>query len=218
MGDTMSNTEITDNLTINYMRKLHRWRMAFFGVVILLAGIVIGGASMMILVPQRLMEPPGGPEFQGLRMIPMLERDLDLTPEQSNKIKPILAENMEKLREIRMNARSEIGQILEQMQKQISAVLTERQRQLWQEQLDRLQGELRPGGRRGNEMAGPPGGGMGMGPHRGKGRQGRFRRGQGTLEPGPPFGPPPAVGPNVPRSDLDSNSTSMNEKTTNGNL
>jgi Spy/CpxP family protein refolding chaperone len=217
MGDTMSNTEVTDKLTITYMRKLHRWRMAFFGVIILLAGIVIGGASMMILVPQRLIGPPSGPEFQGLRMIPMLERDLGLTPEQSKKIKPILTENMEKLREIRMNARSEIGQVLEQMQKQISAVLTERQRQLWQEQLNRLQRELRPGGRRGNEMAGPPGGGMGMRPRRGNGRQGRFRRGPEQSEPGP-FGPPPPVESNIPQSNLDSNSTSMNEKTTNEDL
>jgi hypothetical protein len=214
----MSDTEITDNLTFNYMRKLHRWRMAFFGVVILLAGIVIGGALMMILMPHVLMRPPQGPEFRGLEILPMLERDLGLSSEQSEKIKPILAENMEKLREIRMDARSEIGQVLEQMKKEISAVLTERQRQLWQEQLNRLQRELRPGGRRGNGMPGPRGGDMGEGPRRGRGQQERFRRGPGSFEPGS-FGPPPhPAEPNAPRNDLDSNSTSMSEKTTNEDL
>ena len=204
----MSNTEITDNLTINYMRKLHRWRMAFFGVVILLAGIVIGGALMMILMPHVLIKPPGGPEFGGLEILPRLERDLGLSSEQSEKIKPILTESMEKLREIRMDARTEVGQILEKMQKEISAVLTERQRQLWQERLNRLQRELRPGGRRGNGMAGPRGGDMGEGSRRGRGQQGRFRRGQGSFEPGP-FGPPPLPfpdEPNAPRNDVDSNS------------
>jgi hypothetical protein len=205
MGDTMSNTEITDNLTISYMRKLHRWRMAFFGVVILLAGIVIGGALMVILMPNVLIKPPDGPEFGVMEILPRLERDLGLSPGQSEKIKPILAENMEKLREIRMDARSEIGQVLEQMKKEISAVLTERQRQLWQEQLNRLQRELRPG-RRGNGMTGSRGRGMGEGPRRGRGQQERFRRGP------EPFGPLPPAEPNALKNDLDSNSTDVNGK------
>jgi len=213
MGDTMSNTEVTDNLTINYMHKLHRWRMAFFGVVILLAGIVIGGASMLILMPHRLMRPPRGPEFQSLEIISLLERDLGLSPEQSEQIKPILDEHMEKLREIRMDARSEVGKILEQMNKKISAVLTERQRQIWQSRLNRLRGELRPSGRRGNGMTGPRGGDIGEGPRRGRGQQERFRRGPGPFVP-----PPPPAGPNAPRNDVDSNSTSVNEKTTNEDL
>ena len=65
----MSKIERPDNLTISYIHKLHRWRMAFFGMVILLAGIVIGGASMLILVPHKLMRPPRGPEFESYRSL-----------------------------------------------------------------------------------------------------------------------------------------------------
>lgn len=193
----MSDTDRHDNLTIDYMQKLHRWRMAFFGVVILLAGIVIGGASMMILVPQKLIKLPPGPEFESEIMIPPLRRDLGLTPEQADKIKPIMDKYMGKLNQIRMNARTEVGETLKQMNKEIAVILTDEQRQIWQQGLNRLERELHPGDWRG-------GGGPGGGRFR-RGEPGReqpdFRRGPGP-GPGPgPFGPrrPPA-GPNSPRN------------------
>ncbi|MHC4681585.1 MAG: hypothetical protein ACYTEK_23165, partial [Planctomycetota bacterium] len=102
----MSEMENPDNLNIDYVQKLHRWRMAFFGMVILVAGMVIGAASMMILAPQMLIKPPPGPEFEPLRIIPPLRRDLHLTAEQTERIKPIMDKHMGKLNQIRMNARS----------------------------------------------------------------------------------------------------------------
>ena len=205
MGDTMSKIERPDNLTISYIHKLHRWRMAFFGMVILLAGIVIGGASMLILVPHKLMRPPRGPEFESLRMIPSLRRDLGLSLEQSEKIKPIMNKHMEKLQKIRMDARSEIDKALVQMNEDISAILTEKQQQIWQRRLDRLQQDLRPRGpRRGNGA-----GGFRLR----RGRQEQFRRGPG------PFGPPrPPAGPNFPRNGVNHDTTGANEKPANKDL
>ncbi|MHC4559235.1 MAG: hypothetical protein ACYS80_18245 [Planctomycetota bacterium] len=186
----MNEIEKPDNLEISYLQKLHRWRIAFFGVVILLAGIVIGGATMLILMPHKLMRPPRGPEFDSMRMISPLRRDLGLSSEQSEKIKPILEKHMEKLDEIRMDARTEIGETLKQMNKEISAVITNRQKQIWQRELDRLQRELHRGGPRRGEGAG--------GPRYRRGEQERFRRGPG---PGP-FGPQRPPGPNFPRNGL----------------
>ena len=65
----MNQKETIDNPTISSMHKLHRWRTAFFGLVILIAGVVIGGALMMIVAPHKLMSPPRGPEFDVLKMI-----------------------------------------------------------------------------------------------------------------------------------------------------
>lgn len=191
MGDAMSNKETIDNSVVNHMDKLHRWRMAFFGMVILVAGVVIGGASMMILAPDRLMKPPRGPEFDSFRMIPRLQRELGLSPEQEEKIKPILESHMEKLNEIRMEARSEIEEALIQMNKGISDILTEEQRQIWQRSLDRLDREFHRGGpRRGG---GPRGSGFQGG------RQGGFRDGPGPGQ----FGPHrPPRGPNSPRDGM----------------
>jgi hypothetical protein len=199
MGATMSQIEESDSMNIDTIPKLHRWRMAFFGVVILLAGVVIGGASMMILLPHKLMTPPPGPEFDSLRMLPSLRRDLGLTTEQSNRIAPILDKHMKKLGEIRMEARDEIAQTLKQMNEDISTVLTDRQERIWTRNLDRLQRDLRPGrggpGRRGEGPGGP-----------------RQRRGQQDRRGLGPYGPGRRpVGPNVPRDANQSNPSEVNE-------
>jgi hypothetical protein len=192
MGDAMSQIETSDCMNnIDALRKLHRWRMAFFGAVILLAGIVIGGASMMILMPHKLMAPLPGPEFDSLRMLPSLRRDLGLTTEQSVRISPILDQHMKKLGEIRTEARDEIARTLKQMDDDICEVLTDRQERIWTRSLERLERGLYPG-------PGGPG-------RRGEGPGGlRLRRGPG------PYGPPrrPA-GPNVPQGDVtpDTNQT-----------
>lgn len=187
----MTNSDTTDGSAIYYLRKLQRWRMAFFGMVILVAGIAIGGASMFILVPDRLMQPPPGPEFGSFRTIEMLRRELGLSPEQEKKIKPILDAHMKRLHEIRMEARTEIQSALNRMNKGISDVLTDEQKQLWQRSLDRLEMELHRGGppRRG----GGPGGRGGREDRFREGPPERFRDGPGPRGPRRPPG-----GPNSP--------------------
>ena len=190
----MSQNATINNPAVSHINKAHTWRMAFFGLIILVAGIVIGGSSMLILAPKKLIKPPPGPEFNSLIMIPPLRRELGLNPEQAEKIKPILDKHMQKLNTIRIEARSEIGETLKQMNEEIAAILTDEQKQTWQHELDRLQGELRPGG-------GPRWGEGPGGPRFRGGEQERFRRGPG---PGGPFGPRrrPA-GPNMPPESTD---------------
>ena len=120
-------------------------------------------------------------------MVGQLRRELRLSPEQSEKIEPILKEHMETLHNIRIDAQDQIGEALEQMNKQISSILTDRQKQMWESRLRRLQDPLRG---RGPGWGEGPGGGR----YRGRGEQDRLRRGPG------PFGPRrrPA-GPNTPQ-------------------
>jgi len=178
MGDAMNHTETTDSQGVNYMRKLHRWRMAFFGLIILMAGLVIGAASTLILVRPRPIGWPGGPEFVSEGMLRSLQRYLHLSREQAEKVESILQKHMRKLHEIRMNARPQIVEQLRLMNEEISAVLTEQQKQIWQDRLQQLQRQLQPRGRRwGGGAEGPPRG-------RGRGK----------------FGPPPTRnGPPGPR-------------------
>ena len=187
MGGTMKQTETTDNRTTHYMRRLHRRRMALFGLVILLAGSVIGAASIMIVAPpHRLTRPPRPPEIAIKSLLPNLERCLHLTPEQREEIEPILQGHMQRLDDIRADARLEIDETLGQMNEDITAVLSEQQKQIWQRRLQRLQRQFRPPGR------GPGEGGR----HRG-GPQERMRMGPG------PFGPGRRPdGPNIPYNGM----------------
>jgi FtsZ-binding cell division protein ZapB len=188
----MSQKEKTDNPAVSHINKAHMWRMAFFGLIILVAGIAIGGSSMLIFAPEKIIKPPRGHEFASGRMVGQLRRELRLSPEQAEKIEPILKEHMETLHNIRIDAQDQIGEALEQMNEQISSILTDRQKQMWQKRLRHLQSPLHGGGQRRGEG---PGGNRFR-----RGEQDRFRRGPGPGGPGPgPFGPRrrPA-GPNMP--------------------
>ncbi|MHC4440733.1 MAG: hypothetical protein ACYS3S_25575, partial [Planctomycetota bacterium] len=98
---------------------------------------------------------------------------------------------------IRIDAQDQIGEALEQMNKQVSSILTDRQKRMWESRLRRLQSPLRGGG--GQRWGEGPGGGR----YRGRGEQDRSRRGPGPggMGPGPgPFRRRPA-GPNMPQDD-----------------
>jgi len=184
--------------------------MAFFGLIILIAGIVIGGSSMLIFAPNKLIQPPPGPEFNSMRIIPPLRRNLGLAPEQAEKIKPILDKHMQKLSAIRTEARSEIAETLNQMNQEIAAILSDQQQQLWQREISRLQNDLRPRGGPGGPRRGEGPGGRFRG-----GQQNRFREGPGPGGPGPgPFGPRrrPA-GPNMPEDSMNNGPAEIPEET-----
>jgi len=178
----MSRTEKTDNPTVEHLQKLHRWRTAFFGLVILVAGLAIGAASTLILAPGDVMPPP--PSFERI-IIPLLNRmehDLRLSAEQKDQLQPILKTHTEKIANIHEEACAEINEQWTQMNEQIFAMLTERQQEMWQRRLEDVQGRFRGGLRRGGPRYGN--GGPGLGYRRGQGEADRFRKGPGPFGPG----------------------------------
>ena len=63
MGDSMNPSENLDSPTV-LLRRLHRWRMAFFGLMILIAGLTTGAAVTLLVVdwrgPDRPISGAGG--------------------------------------------------------------------------------------------------------------------------------------------------------------
>ena len=172
----MNQTQANEKPTVE-LRKLHCWRMAFSGMVILLAGIIIGAAAALAFVRYSQPGLTPGPEFAAERIVSRLQHHLHLSPEQMAKLEPILQKRLQKLDEIRTNARPQIAEQLRLMNDEISSVLDEHQKQLWHEHLQRLEKMLRPGPARhrrgppwsGQERPGPgrpprPGGAGGPGP------------------------------------------------------
>jgi len=159
------------------LRQINRWRMAFFAVVILAAGMIIG-ASAFFLLTSRLRPERPGPEMAAELLLRRQQRLLRLRPEQSERLQPILTEYIKKLHDIRINARKQIAEQLKLMNQQVLEILDERQKQLWQAQLRQLQSRF---------GSGPPW--FGPGPHRrGPGADTDRPFGHRRLRPG---GPPP---------------------------
>ncbi len=200
----MKNLEKNTTNNIDHIKKVYFWRSAFFGLIILVAGIAIGGASMSIVASRRITQKPPTPEYNSL--MPRLIQILELKQQQINKIRPIIDKHMQHLNEIREDARVDIANTLEQLNKEINPILGEKQKNVWTNELLRIQRQLNP------EPARNQQGGRGL--RRGAGQQppgqggggGRLGRGAQPLNPRPNAGQRRAAGfqnpPAAPNSPL----------------
>ncbi len=160
----MSLTETTHSPTPDHLLKVHRARMALFGLVILVAGVAIGAACAVIFIPRPKPFPGPDPAFSGLMVAGRLERMLVLAPEQKEKIDQILKTTFEALHKIQEEAKPKIDAQIKQMNEQISAALTDDQRQKWQRELEDFQNRFHEGWRRGGGRPGEEGPGRRRGP------------------------------------------------------
>jgi hypothetical protein len=183
MGDPMSSTDPIANSAL-LLSRLNRWRMAFFGLVILLAGVLIGIGAALIWEGERLADGretvrtgPRRPESRpepGARLMSSLREFLSLSDQQVQAISPVVKEHMANLQRIRQDVRPKVAEELREMDKQIASVLNPDQKRLWVRRFGRLQDQLQwqvPAGR------GRPGGQGGAPPS---------QRGPGA----PPMAPP----------------------------
>jgi hypothetical protein len=137
---------------------------------------VAGGWLVERHIVRRQPQLPPPPEVWVARQIERVASEVDLTPEQKEHIKPIIAARMEELFKLRRQAID----ILDQMGKQIAAELTPEQRTKY----ERILRERREARRQAQEMHNAR--------HRGEGAPGDGR--EPAPEPGdrPPPPPPPA--------------------------
>jgi hypothetical protein len=181
MGDSVIQEQGGDSPLI-LLRKLHYWRMAFFGLIILLAGMLAGAAITLLAVKHFARQRPMPPEGAVVRILQQIGPRLRLSPEQSQQIDPILRRHIANLDRIREQGRDQISEELKQMNEELSVVLTEDQQRRWQRYMEELPGQFRRGF--GPRAFGPGGEGR-MPPGRGRNPAPR-----GPLNT-PPQEPPP---------------------------
>jgi len=175
MGSEMNQHESPDSPMV-LLRRLHRWRMAFFGLIILLAGMLTGASATLLAIGRSPWGgPPPVPVEEVVRdVIAGITPRLHLSTEQIQQMEPILQQHMGRLHGIWADSRGQIVEELKAMNEEVLPVLDENQQQSWQRYMQGLPGPFRHGG-------GPPhiGVGPGPGPGRGPGPGGRFgfRRG-----------------------------------------
>ncbi|HYC70901.1 MAG TPA: hypothetical protein VEB66_06830 [Opitutaceae bacterium] len=139
-------------------------------IILLLAGIFATGATTGALVAVRVckdkLEKPKSPppmEQWAPERLKRLKERLKLTPEQVEKLKPVMRRDMEELGQIRGTFFGESRRVIERMERDIAAELTPAQRQEYekvkQESAERwrkmMQERERSGKPRGPEHDGP---------------------------------------------------------------
>ncbi len=159
---------------------MNAWKIACATLVIFLAGIITGATLVRFAYAgprwrvQRPLEnrPPGNPSNAGnpgnpnqeprpnpnpaggllsREFVQILERQLQLTPEQRQQIGTIMAEGQERVRELRARIDPEVRKEMQQTREQIRAVLTPEQREQFEQLMKRTQRRNDRG-----EAPGPP--------------------------------------------------------------
>lgn len=138
------------------LQRIHRWRMAFFSVIILLAGTVIGASGMFIWNRHRLAKPrpqplltkadgaqkktaAANPAPPWVVMGNKLDRHLELSDEKNKELIRILRQHWTQLNKIKLEARPKIREALLSMNEKVLALLNEKQKNLWRQDFRRLQ-------------------------------------------------------------------------------
>ncbi len=168
MGNTMNEQ---NNEQIELVINAQRWKMAFFGLIILIAGVFIGAVLSPAVMPRPAAHLPGV-ESVNKGMIRRLQEDLNLSPEQTRQVSEICNKHIQALNDIRRQARPKIAEQMNELYSEVASVLDEDQQELWKQSMDRLtkrfSGRQRRN-RRGRRGPGGPGG------ERGPGANGQFR-------------------------------------------
>ncbi len=132
MGSPIDPNESSESPTV-LLRRLHHWRMAFFGMVILLAGMLSGAAVTLLVVGQMGRKSPPHPAVPMItQMLARLSGPLHLTVEQEKQIEPILQTHMARLIQIQEEGQKTIGEELRLLSQEMAGVLTGDQMRLWE--------------------------------------------------------------------------------------
>ena len=142
MGSPMNPSENADTPMV-LLRRLHHWRMAFFGVVILLAGMLSGAATTLLIVRHLGPNRPPPPVRAVKMMLARLSGPLHLTPEQSPQVEPILQKHFVRLDQIQENGQKAIAEELRLLSQEMAGVLTVEQMGLWERLFLDLPGPIR---------------------------------------------------------------------------
>lgn len=156
------------------------WKLVLLLTGIFLAGAVAGG-FVTLEVGKSMFRKRLAPDNWGPARLKMLEKHLELTSEQIERLKPIVRRDVEDLNRLRQQSFQQTRRILERMEKDIAAVLTPEQKQ----KFERLNAEMRERARRMFEQRRGERLEKGERPDKGE------RRGPPPREPGDSDGPPP---------------------------
>ena len=117
----------------------HSVKLILSAIVILLAGMVIGSASTVIILKATKINEPKPPELGPGQMAKHIKKSLDLSQEQSLEIVPIIEKHLQILWHIRMGARPVITMQLNEMRDEIEPLLDKDQQKLWGRNIKKLQ-------------------------------------------------------------------------------
>lgn len=121
-----------------WRRYLH-WPTLLLAAVVLLCGMVIGSAGAAAIIRNRIVAAVQHPEQSASRAASRLQRQLDLSDNQTQQVERILAERTRAFGDIYRDNLPRIAHEIALTKQQIAEILTSEQRQEWLERISRLE-------------------------------------------------------------------------------
>ncbi len=126
-----------------------RWvRTGLLGLVILLCGMIIGGALTLHFRWPRLLLARQPWERMPEHIADRMREELGLTEEQQKEIQTILAKHHGAMESIRVEVQPRVEAQIDSMRREIDAVLTPEQARRWTERFEKMRRHWPPGGPR----------------------------------------------------------------------
>jgi hypothetical protein len=121
-------------MTLSPQTAHHRrrsWKTWLLALLIFLAGSVVGGAFTAGVIARSVQRAIAHPEEAPTRITARLARRLDLTDDQRERVRQIIASKQQSLLEIRRDVQPRVETQLEQLESEIAAVLNPKQQEEW---------------------------------------------------------------------------------------
>lgn len=115
-----------------------RSRAFFFFSVIFLAGAIVGSA-LTIGIGRKVIQRANQPGALNAEVLRRLDRHLELTPDQRERLRPILIDMAMRLREVRAQSRREWAAVVQETRDRVRVELTPAQ----QAEFDKLAARMR---------------------------------------------------------------------------
>ncbi len=135
------------------------WKVILAFTGIFFAGLLVGGLVTLRWGKNFTQRQPMGEQF-GPQLMQRLVTQLDLTPAQQEKVKPIIDSAAEELKQLRRTTQRASAAVLVRMQGDIGAVLTPEQRAKFDTQVgqtrERIRHFMEERARRQKERQAPP--------------------------------------------------------------
>ena len=114
------------------MNSALKWKLAFAFLLVFVAGVTTGALFSTHHIKRHFLGPPHSGDVSG-RMREHLQRALDLTPEQAEKIGPIVDATSARLEAIRVETAERVRKVMEDSKEEIAPLLTPEQQTKLQE-------------------------------------------------------------------------------------
>lgn len=122
------------------------WKAFALTTVVFTSGVVFGAILTVIVFRNAAPQRFDAPEFRADRAAAWLSDELELTPEQRERIREIFRSQHELLAAIRTETEPRVREVLDQTHDLVMAELTENQRALWETKFEKMRKRMRAPG------------------------------------------------------------------------